>query len=866
MTTCNPHKKMMVPFGSRLALLILCICAAIISSAMVQRAGFASSIIAPDADLNRSVEESLKTVRLNIEQLEEQLERAERLEVVVSREVNAYETLVSVHSGLILSPGTEREALEKARVENRTMAAEISTRLKDLKRKTDEADGLLQQSEEKSVINKRRLSDLEGQPQKDAVSKTALQGFYALSHALSTEREILQKLRDTYVRRTEKLEQIQQDVDALSGNLDQEITRRKKELLFEKTTFRLSGLTWKGILDEVDRLSTQAGSLTAKEQWSKQARVIWESSGFSLVTVLLLVGLVHILLLRLRRHCLLFGQRPFWSQHRWPSVTLEVFQRSLLLFGITLLLYIYANIRQLYATVPAIRIGIQVLVIWLVCRWLLDFVHVRSQQDDAAISSSLALPLRRLVRAVGIFAVLYLVLQGILGSASVILFLGRVLFEIAFLAWSISFWKKFRQQTGQPQSAGFRFLMSRKHFMVAVGYIIALGGLFLEFSGYGQLALFWYVSWGRTAIVLFWASLFFFLLRAWHTSRPIVTESEDSLEETAKRARWLVVRLSWLVWIVALAICLLLAWGAREAVLLGFVGVLNRPIQVGSIRFRLIGFVYAFLILLFTHAAARIWRQILKKRILADSGLEVGLQDSVTTVMVYLVWVVGILISLTAVGFSTTSLTVVFGALGVGLGFGLQNIFNNFVSGLILLFERPVQVGDVVEVNGVWGVITKINVRATQVQTYDNASFIIPNSEFISKQVTNWSFKDLRLRRSIVVGVAYGSPTELVRETLLEIAAKHPKVLKRPKPDVLFEDFADSALIFKLRAWTTVEHFIAVETDIRFEIDRLFRERNISIAFPQRDIHIRTVAENAKINIEGKRDVAGDLNDGVKSE
>jgi small-conductance mechanosensitive channel len=187
--------------------------------------------------------------------------------------------------------------------------------------------------------------------------------------------------------------------------------------------------------------------------------------------------------------------------------------------------------------------------------------------------------------------------------------------------------------------------------------------------------------------------------------------------------------------------------------------------------------------------------------------------------------------------------TVAFGALSIGLGFGLQNIFNNFISGLILLFERPVQVGDVVQINENWGVITKINVRSTVVQTYDNASLIIPNSDMISNQVTNWSFKDLRLRRNIIVGVAYGSDTELVRETLLEIAKGHSKVLKKPKPDVLFQDFGDSALVFKLRLWSTIDHFIVVETDVRFAIDRLFRERNIEIAFPQRDIHIRSTVE-----------------------
>ncbi|UCF95587.1 MAG: mechanosensitive ion channel [Desulfobacterales bacterium] len=228
--------------------------------------------------------------------------------------------------------------------------------------------------------------------------------------------------------------------------------------------------------------------------------------------------------------------------------------------------------------------------------------------------------------------------------------------------------------------------------------------------------------------------------------------------------------------------------------------------------------------------------------------MEPGVQASVTSITIYVIWALGILVALHAFGVNTTTLAVAFGALGIGLGFGLQNIFNNFVSGIILLLERPIQVGDDVEINGIWASVKKINVRSTVVQTYDNASLIIPNSEFISSQVTNWSFKDLRLRRKITVGVAYGSDTELVRQTLLEIAAQTPNVLTYPESDVLFADFGDSALIFTLRIWTTIKYMLIAETDIRFEIDRLFRERNIEIAFPQRDIHIRSAAKELPLS------------------
>ena len=141
---------------------------------------------------------------------------------------------------------------------------------------------------------------------------------------------------------------------------------------------------------------------------------------------------------------------------------------------------------------------------------------------------------------------------------------------------------------------------------------------------------------------------------------------------------------------------------------------------------------------------------------MAHSHIEEGTQESVATIGAYAIWGIGLLFGLGALGVNSASLVVAFGAVGIGLGFGLQNIFNNFVSGLILLFERPIQVGNVVEINGIWGVVKKINVRSTLVQTYDNASLIIPNSKFISQTVTNWSCKDPRVRRTIT-----GLPMEL---------------------------------------------------------------------------------------------------------
>ena len=182
---------------------------------------------------------------------------------------------------------------------------------------------------------------------------------------------------------------------------------------------------------------------------------------------------------------------------------------------------------------------------------------------------------------------------------------------------------------------------------------------------------------------------------------------------------------------------------------------------------------------------------------------------------------------------------MIFGILGVGFAFGLQNITSNFVSGIILLFERPVSVGDYIEVSNVVGRVVSINMRSTTIVTVDNITLIVPNSRFIEGIVTNWSVGDPKIRFTIPVGVAYGSDTELVRRILLEVANNHPAILKDPEPDVIFKEFADSSLNFELRAWlpSPLGRIMTI-SDLNYAIDKAFRENNINIPFKQVDVHV----------------------------
>jgi len=252
----------------------------------------------------------------------------------------------------------------------------------------------------------------------------------------------------------------------------------------------------------------------------------------------------------------------------------------------------------------------------------------------------------------------------------------------------------------------------------------------------------------------------------------------------------------------------------------------------------LISFLFLTWLLFYLTSKLKNW---IVYKILSNSKIELGVRLAVGTIIRYLVLVLGLIIVLQTVGIDLSTLTILAGALGVGIGFGLQNITNNFVSGIIILFERPIKVGDRIQVGEVYGDVINISMRSTTVVTNDNISVIVPNSEFISSTVVNWSHTDRNVRFNIPVGVSYNADPEKVKKILLDVADKEEGVLKSPKPDVLFDEFADSSLNFRLRIWTST--YITtpgvLKSKLYFEIFKKFKENDIQIPFPQRDLHIK---------------------------
>jgi len=235
-------------------------------------------------------------------------------------------------------------------------------------------------------------------------------------------------------------------------------------------------------------------------------------------------------------------------------------------------------------------------------------------------------------------------------------------------------------------------------------------------------------------------------------------------------------------------------------------------------------------------------KRFLFHRFLANSGLDRSLQYAIAQIVSNIVLIVGILIVLENTGIHLGALTVFAGAVGVGIGFGLQNIASNFISGLVILAERPITIGDRVEVAGIAGQVQQIRARSTVILTNDNITMIVPNTKFIDSPVTNWTYGDPRVRFRIPVGIAYGSDIDKVREALLAAGRENPHTLKDPEPSVFLEKFGENSLDFELVVWSSEKSYRprSFRSDLNFAMERKLREAGIEIAFPQRDLHIRS--------------------------
>lgn len=330
-----------------------------------------------------------------------------------------------------------------------------------------------------------------------------------------------------------------------------------------------------------------------------------------------------------------------------------------------------------------------------------------------------------------------------------------------------------------------------------------------------------------------------------HTYLVRPETSEDSTVSNAVHGTlyfWLRVLIDVVMVSIAVPVAVMIftdiAWADLIfAVQQAFVGI-----QIGGIHFSLRSILMAALMFVIVLAAMRFFQRMLSTRVLPNTKLDQGLQHSVSAIFGYAGICLAILLAVSAAGLDLSNLAIIAGAISVGIGFGMQSIVNNFVSGLILLVERPIKVGDWIVVGADQGFVKDIRVRATEIETFDRSSIVIPNSELISNRVMNWTLKERSGRGIIKIGVSYGANVDKVREILLEMADKRREILSYPAPQVVFMDFGASSLDFELRYFLRdIGDVVAVASSIRFELVQRFRDEGVEIPFPQRDLNLRDI-------------------------
>jgi len=280
----------------------------------------------------------------------------------------------------------------------------------------------------------------------------------------------------------------------------------------------------------------------------------------------------------------------------------------------------------------------------------------------------------------------------------------------------------------------------------------------------------------------------------------------------------------------------------------GLISLLEASAAIGSLSISLGKVITVVLILWLARLLSQFIRFIMKVEVFPRLGMQVGEAEAAATLTQYVIGAIAIVTAAAAIGVTGTQIAMLIGAMGVGIGFGLQSIVNNFISGLILIFERPIKVGDMVEVGQLLGTVKRIGIRASVVRTFDGAEVVVPNGDLISKEVVNWTLSDQVRRRELRVGVEYGNEPEQVLELLAKVASDHPEVFDTPEPMILFQGFDDGMMNFSLRYWVPIAGSLKVASEVAVAVNAALREAGIKIPVPQREIFVHTFLKRAGVS------------------
>ncbi|WP_300463567.1 mechanosensitive ion channel domain-containing protein [Desulfobacula sp.] len=768
----------------------------------------------------------------NLASLEKELaEERQRLKEE-SNQHQIYRTQINSLGNFLLVPDISISIVEKGVEEVELSISTIKAKIQRVVEKEVKTRQTISVLKDKIVLIDQRIEEFNSYKDKTVIREPGIEEFKSYRAILEKQKGIILGILDLLSADIKTSKDLLQSFEDIQMTLKKEIKDKKGTLLFQRNEIEFKAFLSKDLLVEMTRSIGIVRHLFTREwvmlKWSSLKEHFNLSGGmaifgFVLFSLFLLKGLF--LLKKKDTYKRIISKRT-----GYPLIVLE--DCLYLIFWI--LLATTLSKTQAYLVFPDfIKFMKTFLTVILMTKIASYSIRLIVTEKGPLLFNALYGWRNAFVWGIRLYAFVYLLIYRFFSLEPIFLSSIRIFSEAVLVTGIFLFWRAYEKKDSQNRGIGVKLLSGWSKAVVGLG-------LFADISGYGHFASWWYLSWGISIVIICICLLLVYSMK------DIDRKFKEKFEPESRSSYGVSYPFYWILsnglyfFIVALALAgLAVSWSTSDAFFVWLWTVFHKKYAIGKIELSMVGFTFSFVVIFSTYFFIRLWEKIMTDHVLKDSGLSTGARESVITISKYAIWAIGILISLSVFGLNTTSLAVVFGAMSIGLGFGLQNIFNNFISGLILLFERPIQVGDVVEVGGIWGEVKKINVRSTLVQTYTNSSLIIPNSEFISALVTNWSHKDPYVRRDLMVGVAYGSDTQLVRKLLLEAGNSVAGVRQYPQiPRVQFINFGDSSLDFRLRFWSVIDDFVEAESQLRFEIDRLFRVHHVVIPFPQRDVHL----------------------------
>lgn len=804
-------------------------------SAVAARGAFS-----PEQYLN-NMKDALVGQRMELVKLRSRLAELEQFGTTLQYQIQLYESEMTALDQLLLMSQPAIDELERALRSNRGFHQKLIQQTETLQAQYDESTILFIKTNQIKLLTK-QLSGL----MRTGVTEAEEQALETTANELINVLKEKKELGDSYHQLYDELHDgLKQSLEK-NETIDETLAERMQSELDRwfytpSRTYRqlFSKAFPESLAEFIKRITPVFKASTWHSLWDQIKTNGFQPWGGLLFWLSLVIWQHLYFKTKLKR----FEAAHETPQWHYRCLIIFLLRRSLLYLGLTILFGIYDNMVLSPLDIGLSRLLFLTFLTLLITRWGFDFYKYQPKASPTPLQSFVSTQIKQFLRLWRVLFIGSILVLWIAGRDNLLASLVREIAIAVVFAWTVIFWRRLKPFLLESRSKGIAAPDSRWMGLFRIwSYLVSGGGIVLSLAGYKVIGGFWITGWIKSVAILFWGWFSLKALREWQRAQAGVraTADEASWQVESHNLGWALLQLGLAVWLLAMALGMIWAWD-NGGLMVRVKSIFALTYTIGSLNFSIRDIMNTVAILFLTRIIVNTGRTLLDMKILANKNLEPGVKHSINTGISYCGWGLGLLMALSSIGVDATSLAVVFGALSVGIGFGLQTIVNNFISGLILLFERPIQVGDTIEINGIWAEVKKINVRATVVQTFDNASVIIPNSEFISQRVTNWSFKDRRMRTSMEIGVAYGSDLDLVAQTLSDIANSFRDVLKYPKPQVLFIDHGDSALIFRLRFWIRVEDILTVPSRIRFEIDKRFRELSIDIPLPQRDLHIRTM-------------------------